>query len=71
MNPDFTDMLSALPAAGVDFLIVGAHALAAHGVARATGDLAVWVRPTRDNAARTSTALADFGATLSDLSVEI
>ena len=53
MNPDFADMLSALSAAGVEFLIVGAHALAAHGVPRATGDLGIWVRPTPDNAART------------------
>lgn len=70
MNPDFTDMLSALSAAGVDFLIVGAHALAAHGVARATGDLDIWIRPTPDNAARTLQALAAFGAPLADLSVD-
>ena len=30
MNPDFIDMLSALSEAVVDFLIVGAHASAAH-----------------------------------------
>ena len=29
MNPDFADMLSALSEAGVDFLVVGAHALEA------------------------------------------
>jgi hypothetical protein len=51
-------------AAGVDFLIVGAHALAAHGVPRATGALDIWVRPTPDNAARTLKALAEFGAPL-------
>ena len=65
MNPDFADILSALSAAGVEFLIVGAHALAAHGVPRATGDLDIWVRPTPDNAARTLRALAAFGAPLS------
>jgi hypothetical protein len=70
MNPDFADILSALSAAGVEFLIVGAHALAAHGVPRATGDLDIWVRPTPDNGARTLRALAAFGAPLSDLSVE-
>jgi hypothetical protein len=70
MNPDFADMLSALSEAGVDFLIVGAHALAAHGVPRATGDLDIWVRPTGDNAARTLRALASFGAPLADLSVD-
>jgi len=44
--------LSTLSAAGVRFLIVGAHALAAHGVPRATGDLGIWVRPTSENATR-------------------
>ena len=70
MNPDFADMLSALSAAGVDFLIVGAHALAAHGVPRATGDLDIWIRPTPDNAARTLRALSAFGAPLADLSID-
>ncbi len=70
MSPDFADILSALSAAGVEFLIVGAHALAAHGVPRATGDLDIWVRPTPDNAARTLQALAAFGAPLADLSVD-
>jgi len=39
LNRDFVEMLSALCAAGAEFLIVGAHALAAHGLPRATGDL--------------------------------
>ena len=34
MNRDFAEMLSALSAAGAEFLIVGAHALAAHGILR-------------------------------------
>lgn len=46
MNRDFAEMLSALSEAGAEFLIVGAHALAAHGLPRATGDLDIWVRPT-------------------------
>ena len=70
MNPDFADMLSALSAAGVEFLIVGAHALAAHGVPRATGDLGVWIRPTPDNAVRTMQALTAFGAPVADLSAD-
>jgi len=39
MNRDFVEMLAALSEARADFLIVGAHAMAAHGVPRATGDL--------------------------------
>ena len=70
MNPDFADMLSALSEAGVDFLIVGAHALAAHGVPRATGHADIWIRPSPDNAARTIEALTAFGAPLADLSID-
>ncbi len=60
-------MLSALCAAGVEFLIVGAHALAAHGIPRATGDLDIWVRATPGNAERVLAALRVFGAPLFDL----
>lgn len=65
MNRDFAEMLSALSDAGAEFLVVGAHALAAHGRPRATGDLDVWVRPTAENAAKVWAALARFGAPLS------
>ncbi len=70
MNPDSVEMLSEFSAAGVEFLIVGAHALAAHGLPRATGDLDIWIRPTQVNAERTHAALARFGAPLTDLTVE-
>lgn len=70
MNRDFNEMLSALSAAGADYLIVGAHALAVHGRPRATGDLDIWVRPTPDNARRVWKALQAFGAPLDQLRVE-
>ena len=69
MDPDFRDLLAAFLAHGVRFLVVGAHALAAHGVPRATGDLDVWVEPTQGNAARVWDALAAFGAPLDALRV--
>ncbi len=67
MNRDFVEMLSALHDAGAEFLIVGAHAVAAHGRPRATGDLDIWVRPTPENADRVWSALHAFGAPLADL----
>lgn len=39
MNQDFVEMLSALSGEGAEFLVVGGHALAAHGLPRATKDL--------------------------------
>jgi len=67
MNRDFAEMLLALSGAGAEFLIVGAYALAAHGRPRATGDLDIWVRPTRENAERVWEALERFGAPLDQL----
>ena len=49
LNPDYRDMLSALSAAKVEYIVVGAYALAAHGLPRATGDIDFWVRPTAEN----------------------
>lgn len=64
MHPDFKDLLSELNAQRVEYLVVGAHALAAHGHVRATKDMDVWIRPTLENARRTMAALAAFGAPL-------
>jgi len=62
LNPDFRDLLLAFAAEQVEFLVVGAYALALHGVPRFTGDLDVFVRPTAENAERVWNALARFGA---------
>lgn len=70
LNPDFRDMLSCLKDEEVEFIIVGAYALAAHGLPRATGDIDIWVRTSSVNAHKVMRALARFGAPTSDLSEE-
>ena len=62
-------MVSALDAARARFLVIGAYAMAAHGVPRATGDLDVWVEPTAENAPRVFSALVRFGAPVRALGV--
>lgn len=62
MNQDFLDVLGALVGGGVEFIVVGAHALAVHGIPRATGDIDVFVRPSVDNSRRLFEALQVFGA---------
>jgi|TARA_A100000171_G_C2053006_1_gene106128 predicted nucleotidyltransferase len=69
-NPDFKDMLLALSDAKIDFLLVGAYAVAAHGHPRATGDLDLWVRPDAETAPKVYRVLAEFGAPLHDLTVD-
>lgn len=60
MFPDFEELLVALNAAGVRYLVGGAHALAFHARPRATKDLDVFVDPTRANARRFVAALRHF-----------
>ena len=69
MNDDFRDLLISLHRAGVRFLVVGAHAMAVHGVPRSTGDLDVWIESTEDNTTRAWDALCEFGAPLEALGV--
>ncbi|MEO8636826.1 MAG: DUF6036 family nucleotidyltransferase [Gemmatimonadales bacterium] len=69
MNDDWFDILQALLAAEARFLVIGAHAMAVHGVSRGTQDLDVWVEPSAANAARVWQALAAFGAPLASLGV--
>lgn len=69
MNEDFLDLLTALLQAQARFLVVGAHALAVHGVPRATGDLDVWVDADDSNADRVWSALLRFGAPLVALGI--
>lgn len=68
LNPDFRDMLSCLKSEEVEFVVVGAYALAAHGFPRATGDIDIWVRNSPANSHKVLRALVQFGAPLSDLS---
>jgi nucleotidyltransferase AbiEii toxin of type IV toxin-antitoxin system len=61
LQPEWHEFLHALKRHGVRFLLVGAHALAAHGRPRFTQDLDVLVDPTPANARRVSAAIAEFG----------
>ena len=69
-NPDFKDLLSALNAEGVEYLITGAHAVIAYTEPRFTKDLDILVRPAMDNARKVYRALGSFGAPLREIEAE-
>lgn len=58
---DFKELLALFNAHEVDYLIVGAYALAFHGSPRYTGDMDILVRPDRQNAMRILSALDEYG----------
>ena len=69
MNDDFRDFLHELIRADARFLVVGAHAMAVHGVPRATGDLDVWIATDDENVGRVWDALLAFGAPITAMGV--
>lgn len=69
VNEDYRDILLALVKQHARFLVVGAHAMAAHGYPRATVDIDLWIEPSPENAEHVWQALAEFGAPLEALDV--
>jgi len=69
LNEDFRDLLVLFVDAGVEFVVVGAYALAFHGAPRASGDIDVFVKPSAGNARRVFQALGRFGAPLASAGV--
>ena len=61
LNPDWTEFLSLLISKRVRFVLVGGHAVAAHGEPRLTEDLDVFVDRALANAVRLREALVAFG----------
>lgn len=68
LNPEFHEILSEFCAGEVRFLLVGAYALAVHGLPRATGDIDLWISRDRENAERVWQALVRFGAPMGEIS---
>ena len=70
LAPDFDEFIGCLIARGVDFIVVGAYALAYHVAPRFTGHLDVLVRPSLDKATRLLGALREFGFPVTDLKAD-
>jgi len=58
---DLRELLELFESNGVEYVIVGAFALAYHAKPRYTGDLDLWIRPTPANAANIIGSLKAFG----------
>ena len=67
LNQDYKEMLQILQNQDVDFILVGAYALAAQGYPRSTLDIDIWVDPTRENSMKVFKALSEFGAPLEEI----
>jgi hypothetical protein len=61
VQKDFRDLFELLNAHQVEYMIVGAYALAFHGAPRYTGYMDIFIKPEAENARRILAALNDFG----------
>ena len=68
VQQDFKELLELLNAHKVEYLIIGAYALAFYGAPRFTGDLDIFVKPDNNNANKIKKALDEFGFGDLDLS---
>ncbi len=69
LQRDLREFVALLNSHDVEYLVVGAHAVAFHGYPRYTGDLDLFVRASSDNAARLRTVLDEFG--FSEVAAEV
>jgi hypothetical protein len=61
IQKDFKELFELFNGHKVEYIIVGAYALAYHGVPRFTGDIDVYIHPSSANAQRILSALSEFG----------
>ena len=67
MLRDQRDLLCAFNAEGVEYLVVGGHAVNAYGVPRLTKDLDVFIRSNEANSEKVFRALTVFGVPIQGL----
>lgn len=70
LNEDFVDFLKSLHKCGVESILVGGYAVILHGYHRTTGDMDIWVKPSKENYQGLQTAFKDFGLPLNAISLE-
>ena len=70
VNSDFSDLLRLFNAGQVRYLVIGGYAVIQYAEPRFTADLDLWVGTDRRNAGAVYSALREFGAPLSELTVD-
>lgn len=70
MNSDFKELLKIFAEEKVKYLIIGGYAVAKHAEPRYTKDLDIWIDNSSENARRVFSALKQFGAPLTNMTIE-
>jgi hypothetical protein len=70
MDKDLKELLSALNAQHVKYMVVGGYAVGVHAQPRVTKDLDIFIEMSPSNASAVYTALAAFGAPMTGIAAE-
>jgi len=70
LHQDYKEFIELLNENKVDYLVIGAFAMAFHGHPRNTGDIDFWVRNNEQNARKVYKTIIDFGFPSSELTVK-
>ena len=69
MEDEYLNLVHLLNEANVEYVILGGHAVIAHGYYRTTGDIDIFVNSTQENAIKIVDALEKFGYTNGEFEV--
>ncbi len=69
-NQDFQDFIRAFNKYEVDYILVGGYAVIYHGYNRTTGDLDLYVNPSKKNYRKIEAAFFEFGLSTFDMTLE-
>ncbi len=67
---DFLEFIQALQQNEVEYLLVGGYAVILHGYTRTTGDMDIWVLPSKENYRKLAKAFQAFGMPVFDMTEE-
>jgi len=68
-SKDFTEFVTLLIKHKAEYLIVGGYAVGVHGHPRYTGDLDIWLNPTKENAEKVVKVVNEFGFSSYNLTI--
>jgi hypothetical protein len=67
-HEDFQDFIRELNKADVKYLLVGGYSVILHGYSRTTGDMDIWINPTKTNFRKMLSAFQNFGLPTHEIS---
>lgn len=70
METEYLNLVRLLNEENVEYVVLGGHAVIAHGYLRTTGDIDIFVNPTLENAQKLLRALERYGYTNGEFEIE-